>query len=128
MDEGSKGLNNNINININQPALVANTKTLNGIAYFLVTWFVGFFGVHRFMRGQAGMGVLYILTFGLFGIGWMIDWILSIVYLSKWIKITKSILLMESMQKFKNSFENYKIVQNRAILFFSCFFKKTLVK
>lgn len=51
MDEGSKGLNNNINININQPALVANTKTLNGIAYFLVTWFVGFFGVHRFMRG-----------------------------------------------------------------------------
>ena len=27
------------------------------------------------------MGVLYILTFGLFGIGWMIDWILSIVYL-----------------------------------------------
>ena len=81
MDEGSKGLNNNINININQPALVANTKTLNGIAYFLVTWFVGLFGVHRFMRGQAGMGVLYILTFGLFGIGWMIDWILSIVYL-----------------------------------------------
>jgi hypothetical protein len=81
MDEGLKGLNNNINININQPALVANTKTLNGIAYFLVTWFVGFFGVHRFMRGQAGMGVLYILTFGLFGIGWMIDWILSIVYL-----------------------------------------------
>lgn len=46
MDEGSKGLNNNINININQPALVANTKTLNGIAYFLVTWFVGLFGVH----------------------------------------------------------------------------------
>lgn len=55
MDEGSKGLNNNINININQPSLVANTKTLNGIAYFLVTWFVGLFGVHRFMRGQAGM-------------------------------------------------------------------------
>ena len=62
MDEGSKDLNNNINININQPNLVADTKTINGIAYFLITWFLGWLGVHRFMRGQIGMGV-YIWTF-----------------------------------------------------------------
>ena len=81
MDEGSKDLNNNINININQPNLVADTKTINGIAYFLITWFLGWLGVHRFMRGQIGMGVLYIFTFGLFGIGVTIDWIMAIVYL-----------------------------------------------
>ncbi len=81
MDEGSKDLNNNINININQPNLVADTKTINGIAYFLITWFLGWLGVHRFMRGQIGMGVLYIFTFGLFGIGATIDWIMAIVYL-----------------------------------------------
>lgn len=81
MDEGSKDLNNNINININQPNLVADTKTINGIAYFLITWFLGWLGVHRFMRGQIGMGVLYIFTIGLFGIGVTIDWIMAIVYL-----------------------------------------------
>ena len=81
MDEGSKDVNNNINININQPNLVADTKTINGIAYFLITWFLGWLGVHRFMRGQIGMGVLYIFTFGLFGIGATIDWIMAIVYL-----------------------------------------------
>ena len=81
MDEGSKDLNNNINININQPNLVADTKTINGIAYFLITWFLGWLGVHRFMRGQIGMGVLYIFTFGLFAIGATIDWIMAIVYL-----------------------------------------------
>lgn len=81
MDEGSKDLNNNINININQPNLVADTKTINGIAYFLITWFLGWLGVHRFMRGQIGMGILYIFTFGLFGIGATIDWIMAIVYL-----------------------------------------------
>ena len=47
----------------------------------MITWFLGWLGVHRFMRGQIGMGVLYIFTFGLFGIGATIDWIMAIVYL-----------------------------------------------
>ena len=28
---------------------------------------------HKFYEGKVGMGILYILTFGLFGIGWVID-------------------------------------------------------
>lgn len=40
---------------------------------------LGLFGVHRFYLGYTGMGVLYIFTFGLIGIGWLIDIILLII-------------------------------------------------
>ena len=39
----------------------------------LLCWFVGFFGSHRFYIGSVGMGVLYLLTGGIFGIGVFID-------------------------------------------------------
>lgn len=44
---------------------------------FLVTLFLGWAGVHKFMEKKTGMGVLYLCTFGLFGIGWLIDIIIS---------------------------------------------------
>jgi TM2 domain-containing membrane protein YozV len=47
---------------------------------FLVTallwFFFGILGVHRFYLGHYGMGILYLLTAGLCGIGWIIDGIL----------------------------------------------------
>lgn len=39
----------------------------------LITWFLGGLGVHRFMTGRIGTGILWLLTFGLFGIGWLVD-------------------------------------------------------
>lgn len=33
----------------------------------------GWFGLHRYMRGQIGMGILYTMTVGLFCFGWFID-------------------------------------------------------
>ena len=34
---------------------------------------LGVFGAHKFYEGKAGMGILYLFTLGLFGIGWLID-------------------------------------------------------
>jgi len=45
-------------------------KTL--VAY-LLWFFLGLLGVHRFYLGHIGMGILYLFTGSLFGIGWIID-------------------------------------------------------
>lgn len=39
----------------------------------IITIFLGLFGVHRFMRGHIGLGIIYLLTYGCFFIGWIID-------------------------------------------------------
>lgn len=45
----------------------------------LLAIFLGWAGGYRFYKGQKGLGVLYLLTFGICGIGWMIDVILAII-------------------------------------------------
>lgn len=45
-----------------------NRKTALILCYLL-----GYFGVHYFYVGRIGKGVLYLCTFGLLGIGWIID-------------------------------------------------------
>ena len=60
----------------------AHEKKTAGLEFVL--WLIlGALGVHKFYRGKIGMGILYLLTGGLFGIGWLID---TIVLLVKWLK------------------------------------------
>lgn len=45
----------------------------NKWAAFLLCFFLGGIGAHKFYELKPGMGVLYIFTLGLFGIGWLVD-------------------------------------------------------
>lgn len=45
--------------------------------------FLGFLGAHKFYRKEYGMGILYLFTFGLFGIGVLVDLIKIVVRMAK---------------------------------------------
>jgi TM2 domain-containing membrane protein YozV len=40
---------------------------------YLLWFFFGLLGVHKFYLGKMGWGIVYILTGGLFFIGWFVD-------------------------------------------------------
>lgn len=50
---------------------------------FFVTLFLGWAGVHKFIEKKTVLGIIYLLTLGLFGIGWVIDIIISAQHISK---------------------------------------------
>ncbi|MDN4479744.1 TM2 domain-containing protein [Demequina muriae] len=40
---------------------------------YILWFFLGLFGVQHFYLGKIGRGLLYLLTAGVFGVGWIID-------------------------------------------------------
>lgn len=67
--------NTNANTNINKNMNGYGGRSKNKWVALALCIFLGFFGAHKFYENKAGMGVLYILTGGLFGIGVIIDFI-----------------------------------------------------
>ena len=72
---------NNDNNNVNTTSNIAQNGAMgygwpkNKWVALLLCFFLGCFGRHKFYEWKAGMGVLYIFTVGLFGIGVIVDFI-----------------------------------------------------
>ncbi len=69
---------NNANSNVNHNTNINNNgrgygRPKNKWTAFLLCLFLGYFGAHKFYEGKIGMGILYLFTAGLCGIGWFID-------------------------------------------------------
>lgn len=46
---------------------------MNNAVRLIITILFGWSGVHRFIDKKIGTGILYLFTFGLFGVGWIVD-------------------------------------------------------
>ena len=64
--------NSNVNTNIAGGGI---GRAKNKWVALLLCFFLGLLGAHKFYEGKIGMGILYIFTCGVFGIGVIIDFI-----------------------------------------------------
>lgn len=67
--------NSNINNNTNRNNASYHGGAKNKWVALLLCLFLGFFGIHKFYEGKILLGIVYLCTFGLFGIGWFVDYI-----------------------------------------------------
>ena len=66
-------INNTNTANARATAVAGEGRAKNKWTSFLLCIFLGYLGAHKFYEGRVGLGILYLLTFGLFGFGWAID-------------------------------------------------------
>lgn len=50
---------------------------------FYLCFFLGFFGAHKFYLRKYKTGILYFFTLGLFGCGWLVDWVIIFIKILK---------------------------------------------
>ena len=54
------------------------TQGKSWIAALLLNLFLGYLGIHRFYTGSVGIGVVQLMTGGLCGLWWFIDFVMII--------------------------------------------------
>ena len=57
----------------------SNYSSKNGIVTLVLCVLLGSIGVHRFYVGKIGTGIAWLLTGGIFGIGWVVDIIMIVL-------------------------------------------------
>ena len=65
--------NANSNINTNNVAATRGARARSKWTAFFLCLLLGYIGAHKFYEGKTVMGIVYLFTFGLCGIGWFID-------------------------------------------------------
>ncbi len=65
--------NQNTNSNVNTIGAALGLRPKNKWVSFVLCLFLGYLGAHKFYEGRIGLGLLYLFTGGIFGIGWFID-------------------------------------------------------
>lgn len=67
-------VNTNTNTNTNVNSVGGRTVSVKSkMVTLILCIFFGYFGVHCFYAGRIGRGILYLLTLGIFGLGWIFD-------------------------------------------------------
>ena len=56
---------------------ISNKGVLNSLVIFLVCFFFGMLGLHRFIQGKIFTGILWLITLGLLGIGYFADIVIT---------------------------------------------------
>ena len=72
-DNNNIVINNSSSSSSNATAVAGPVKPKDKWTAFLLCLFLGFFGAHKFYEGKILLGVVYLLTGGLLGVGWIID-------------------------------------------------------
>ena len=72
-------VNTPVNVSNQMNAVMAGAKPKDKWVAFLLCFFFGLLGVHKFYEGKIGLGILYIFTGGLCGIGWLVDLIMLLL-------------------------------------------------
>lgn len=68
----------NVNTNVNRVGGSRSVPRKSKSTALKLAVLLGYLGIHRFYVGKTSSAVLYLFTFGLFGIGWIVDIIMIV--------------------------------------------------